>query len=162
MRSTRCVAVVVLASACGDGTRTEPTIQTPSSSSSSSSSAGTFTATGVVALTGGARVTRGDGCTGAIEPELYGFSDIRAGTKLVVRDDSGKHVAFGRLGRGSLADPADLDPNPDFQDCVFPFTVEDIPGGSPSYFVAVGDHRGGVEFTEEQSDSLEISIVRLR
>ena len=149
-----CVAAVLLASACG-GDETEPTDE------GSSSPSGTFTATGVVALKYSAKATSGDGCTGAIGKEHYGYSDIRAGTTLTVRGDDGSTVATGHLGPGTLVDtPHNLAARPGTQDCDFPFSIKNIPSGDEPYFVEVGDQRGGIEFTEEEADSLKVLLVR--
>jgi hypothetical protein len=113
----------------------------------------------VVALHGGAKATSGNGCTGAIKPDLYGYSDFRAGTKLIVEGSEGAPVAVGHLDPGTLIHPKNLDANPDFQDCVFPFTIKNIPSGESSYFVGVKD-RGGINFAEEEADSLKISFTR--
>ena len=149
-----CVAAVLLASACG-GDETEPTDE------GSSSPSGTFTATGVVALKISATATSGDGCTGAIPPERYGYSDIKAGTRLIVRGDDGSTAATGHLGQGSSSTPPTTSPHaPGPQDCDFPFSIKDIPSGEEPYFVEVGDQRGGIEFAEEEADSLKIPLIR--
>lgn len=149
-----CVAAVLLASACG-GDETEPTDE------GSSSPSGTFAAAGVVLLKNSAKATNSDGCTGAIPPNRYGYSDIKAGTKLAVRGDDGSTVATGHLGPGTLVDtPQNLAAHDGFKNCVFPFSIKNIPSGDDPYFVEVGHQRGGLEFTEDEADSLKVLLVR--
>ncbi|MBW0118526.1 hypothetical protein I4J48_25105, partial [Pseudonocardia sp. KRD-169] len=101
--------------------------------------AGTISSGGSFALTGELNLA-GEGGHGSGSCAGYGgYSDIGAGTSVTVADATGTVVATGRLdsGRSSAGD------------CVFPFSVAEVPGDSDFYRVEVS-HRGEVTFSRDQ------------
>lgn len=78
-----------------------------------------------------------------------GYSDIREGASVVITDASGKKLAVGSLKEGKPYGESRL--------CTFGFSIEDIPGGEGPYSVEVGS-RGEVAFTEDEADSIVISL----
>lgn len=65
-----------------------------------------------------------------------GYSDIRAGAQVVITDAEANTIALGSLGLGK----------PDGSSfCVFPFTVQDVPGRS--YYGVEVSHRGRVQYS---------------
>ncbi|HEY9251559.1 MAG TPA: hypothetical protein VIP06_02790 [Nocardioides sp.] len=74
-----------------------------------------------------------------------GYSDIRRGAQVTVRDGDGKVLALGELGWGSVyavqADKA--------TQCRFEFTVAKVPDSKEFYSVEVS-HRGEVRFDRDK------------
>jgi len=68
-----------------------------------------------------------------------GYSDIRQGAAVTVKDAAGKTLALSQLGAGV----------PDGSACRFDFTVSDVPAGEKFYGVEVS-RRGVVQYTEDQ------------
>lgn len=62
-----------------------------------------------------------------------GITDLGAGTPVKVIGASGDPIAYGTLGSGTV-DRAGTTPT-----CDFPFQIRDVPGGSDTYGVAVGN-----------------------
>ena len=78
-------------------------------------------------------------------------SEASLSTPVVVRDSSGKTVGLGSLGAAVYA----TDPNgptspkgPLSADCVFPFSVPDVPAGDSFYSIEVGNN-GQVNFSQQ-------------
>jgi len=69
-----------------------------------------------------------------------GYNDIRAGTDVIVRDETGKTVALGQLGSGTSS----------MGSCEFPFQVRQVPAGSKFYTVEVS-HRGEITFKADEA-----------
>jgi hypothetical protein len=92
--------------------------------------AGAFVLTGSITLNGVEFqdwLPEGDvGCEGT-----GGYSDMTAGTAVVVADSTGKTVATGSLGTGQVQ----------IDTCTLPITVPDVPGGLSEYVVTIS-HRG--------------------
>jgi hypothetical protein len=92
--------------------------------------AGTFALTGSITLNGVEFqdwLPEGNaGCEGT-----GGYSDMTAGTAVVVADSTGKTVATGSLGTGQVQ--IDM--------CMLPISVPNVPGGLSEYVVTVS-HRG--------------------
>jgi hypothetical protein len=93
-----------------------------------------FTVTGDLTLSGGGTGKNGTVCSGG---EMYG--DIAQGTQIIVSDPAGTTVAIGTLGEGLSKG----------HDCVFPFTVENVPKMQKFYGVTVSQ-RGTLTYTREQ------------
>lgn len=87
----------------------------------------------------------GDGCAGA-----GGYSDISAGTQVVIKDSSGASIATGELGEGSGATDSA---------CVFSFKIKGVPasGKSDVYSVEVS-HRGDVSFKKADAGFVALSL----
>lgn len=77
-----------------------------------------------------------------------GYDDIRGGAQVVVRGPSGDKIALGHLDAGEPRSSVE---------CVFPFTVEDIPIINGIYSVEVS-HRGEVSFTQDDAQSLDLTL----
>jgi len=67
-----------------------------------------------------------------------GYTDIHAGTQVVITDRSGATVAVGQLGRGSRINSY----------CELPFNL-DVPGGSDFYGIEVS-HRGVLQYPRDR------------
>lgn len=96
-----------------------------------------FTATGTLTLSSadGGGISAGASCSGTA-----GFDDIREGTQVVIRDETGTTVGVGRLENArSLGSTT----------CVFSFTVTGVEGGADFYDVEVS-RRGGITFSQEE------------
>lgn len=77
-----------------------------------------------------------------------GYSDIRAGAQVAVRDASGKVVAVGRLEQGYSS----------FNSCTANFTLKDVPGGEEFYGVTIAD-RNELQYTKAQlAQRIELSL----
>ncbi|MFF0575501.1 hypothetical protein [Streptosporangium saharense] len=80
-----------------------------------------------------------------------GYSDIREGTQVVITDEASKTIALGSLEAGK----------PDSQSsalCVFPFSVQNVPGGRPFYGIEIS-HRGRLQYTAAQiTMSLQLTL----
>lgn len=69
-----------------------------------------------------------------------GYSDIHAGTEVVVYGAGDDTLGLGRLGPGVVSYA---------RSCVFLFVVPDLPAGKGFYAIEVS-HRGRIHFTEAQ------------
>jgi hypothetical protein len=80
-----------------------------------------------------------------------GYSDIRTGAQVTMADSSGKALALGALDSGHVSEV--FDPGTAVEgmasQCVFGFTVSDVPAGEKIYSVEVS-HRGKVNFTRDK------------
>lgn len=96
-----------------------------------------FTATGTLTLSSpdGNGISGGASCVGT-----GGFNDIREGTQVVIRDETGTTVGVGQLEAAS----ASLSTR-----CTFAFTVDGVPTGADFYEVEIS-HRGGITFSQEE------------
>jgi hypothetical protein len=81
-----------------------------------------------------------------------GFSDIKPGAEVVVSDDTGKTLAIDALGVGAIGNI--------LEECVFPFTVNNVPAGKGFYGVTVS-HRGTVKFREAEVASAQLTLGHL-
>lgn len=68
-----------------------------------------------------------------------GYDDIRRGADVTVTDPSGKVVALGALGSGTIVGS--------YVECVFSFTVANVPAGLGFYGIEVS-HRGVLRYSE--------------
>lgn len=109
-------------------------------------------------FTGGPTTLRGSFVLAAYDrafpsacPGRSGFSDLRAGAPVVVRDGSGEV-----LGEGVLAGERDLTPF----GCAWEFEVDDVPTDRDSYAVEVGN-RDPVLYTRDQlgADDFEVELA---
>jgi hypothetical protein len=83
-----------------------------------------------------------------------GYSDIRSGAQVTVKDGAGAVIALGAL------DPGKTIANREFSDgtgylatkCVFGFTVTGVPDGQQFYAVEVS-HRGELRYTRSDLDT---------
>jgi len=126
------LAAILLLAGCGKSSN-EP------AATSGSPTPATFTITGTVTVQwapfksdpddGGDCVTEG------------GYSDIRTGAQVVVKDESSTIVSLGMLDPGHTQS----------RQCVFGFTVADIPEGKKFYAVEV-THRGQLQYTRSDLD----------
>lgn len=86
------------------------------------------------------------GCEGA-----GSYSDLSAGTAVIVRDPEGRQVAVGALRAGHLADG-------NSNSCVMTFSVPDVPRDLASYSVTIS-HRGTlVKTLDEALAGIALSI----
>lgn len=60
-----------------------------------------------------------------------GYDNVGPDTEIIVSDDSGEIIATGELGPAPEGHVG--------EGCEYPFTVEDVPGGSDYYTLGVGD-----------------------
>lgn len=85
---------------------------------------------------------------------LGGYSDIRAGAQVVIRDAQGRQVALGALSSGSLGEAA-------FDGavliCDFEFVVAGVPDTDEIYSVEV-THRGEISFKKSQATGLQLTL----
>lgn len=96
-----------------------------------------FTATGTLTLSSadGSGISGGTSCSGTA-----GYDDIREGTQVVIRDETGTTVGVGQLEAArSLGTTT----------CVFSFTVNGVEAGADFYEVEVS-RRGGITFSQEE------------
>ena len=82
-------------------------------------------------------------CTGS-----EGYDDIAAGAQVVIRDESGKSIALGRLEPGEGVSDVE---------CRFPFSIDDVPAGQGIYSVEVS-HRGEIAFEEKDAQELALTL----
>jgi hypothetical protein len=109
---------------------------TACSSSIDSSQSATFEGSGTLSTTANVDTThtqfpKGNGCV-----QAAGYSDIRAGTKVVVSNSNGGTIAVGRLQRPVLGH---MYAN---HVCVYLFTIDNIPETSDLFY---GVHVGGLD-----------------
>lgn len=77
-----------------------------------------------------------------------GYSDISAGTQVVVTDAAGATIGIGSLKNGEN----------EIEGCVFAFRVENVPIGHDFYGIAIGK-RGNIKYTPEQlAKPVELSL----
>jgi len=79
------------------------------------------------------------------------YADIQSGTQVTVRNEADELIADARLSSGRLAESGL------FGDCVFTFTVHDIPEAA-SYTIEVSDH-GGLTYSAEELESLDWKVA---
>ncbi|MBQ1060060.1 hypothetical protein [Micromonospora sp. C41] len=74
-----------------------------------------------------------------------GYSDLQAGTQVIVTDPAGVNLGIGRLETGQ----PQVDPEDPHRatECLFTFQVPDVPSGKGIYGVEVAN-RGKVQFKE--------------
>jgi hypothetical protein len=73
------------------------------------------------------------------------YSDLSAGTAVVVTDSQGQQVAVGAMQTGRLTDGQR-------NRCVMPFSVQDVPRGLPTYSVTIS-HRGTQVYTPQEAQA---------
>jgi len=118
-------------------------------------SAGPFTASGSVLLLDAGKGAQGSPCQGL---RAKGFADVSADTRVTVTDGPG-NVVRALLQQGSFAPSPGgikLGAGPELV-CAFPFSVENIAGGQPPYFLTVAD-RGRVRFDRDEAEALRLVI----
>lgn len=77
-----------------------------------------------------------------------GYSDISAGTQVVVTDAAGATIGIGSLANGENETAG----------CTFAFRVEGVPAGHDFYGIAIGK-RGNIKYTPEQlTKPVELSL----
>jgi hypothetical protein len=131
------VAVVALAGSCSSHAAAAKPIPSPK----------LINVIGSIALTNGMQyraAADGADCDASGTP---GYSDMVAGTQVVVYDAGGKQLAIGTLGPGTTQAGA----------CTFPFTIGGVPSGVGPYSVEVS-HRGKIAFTEAQAGDVELTL----
>jgi hypothetical protein len=126
-----------------------PDAATPATAPSASSSA-PFTAAGTLHL------KRGEFSWNSVQDPtcqgLGGYSDLRAGTQVLVTDATGKKLAVGALAAGRAGDfTTDSDGTQRVGSCALDFAVAGIPRGVGPYGIEVS-HRGVQNYTEAQLD----------
>ena len=132
LRMGLAAAALVVVSACGG----ESEAETPK----------TFDVTGEVALFAQGSVLPSNGvCIG-----IDGYSDLRGGAAVTVFDADGKKVGIGELGGGESGDDQ-------YTDCIFGFTVEDVPAGGDIFSIEVSN-RGEVNFKPADADSIKLAL----
>lgn len=89
-------------------------------------------------LDGGSSADLGGECRG-----FRGYSDLGEGASVTVYDEKGAVIATGTLQAGVPGGAGEFT-------CQFPFTIEDVPGGSEFYQVEVS-HRGKVTVSAEEA-----------
>lgn len=101
----------------------------------------TFTIHGFISAPG-----IGDGNGGCHTTE--GYSDITAGTAVIVASPTGQTVATGALGAGEISEGV----------CAFPITVPAVPGNLASYSITIS-HRGTQVLTPASAhQAVELSL----
>lgn len=100
--------------------------------------AATHTITGTMTLTDSDNTNLGGTCAGS-----GGYSDMRSGTQVVVKDSSSRIIAQSSLQTGKPAEGKFAK-----VECVFPFTINDVPE-SDFYLVSVG-HRGEISHSHKE------------
>lgn len=135
-------AVVVLGNG-DDDTASSTVAASDTEASGAETEEETFTATGSITMIDYDMDRYQGQCFGS-----GGYSDMEAGTQVVVRDASGTSLAFGELGTGSVASPSE---------CDFNFVVKDIPSGDKLYTIEVGS-RGEINFTEDEAIGLSFTL----
>jgi hypothetical protein len=104
-----------------------------------------YTMNGTLTLAGAqaTRTDNTDGCTGGwLRP------GIKPGATVTVYDSAGKVVGLSILRSGAVT--SDLD-------CVFPFTVADVPTGQDFYLIEVAN-TGKVTFAGDQAEAPALSL----
>ncbi|MFL6059642.1 MAG: hypothetical protein ACJ72E_00315 [Marmoricola sp.] len=92
---------------------------------------------------------KGTSCTG-----IAAMRKLRAGAVVRITDGAGAASGTGHLKRGTLSRPMTLmGARPS---CVFPFTVNGVPGGSSSYAVEVGGLRS--TFTQAGARNVVVAV----
>jgi hypothetical protein len=148
-----CVVALLLVSGCnGDGGGSEDA----SVSDDEGSQPESITVAGSLKTLGGADELPDGGCEGNA---FVGFDDLAEGAAVTVTDSSGSKVALGMLDAGRLANlPRGYEPPLGLRKaCQFPFIINDVPAGDPVYSLEISN-RGSVDFSPEDSESLELFI----
>lgn len=101
-----------------------------------------FSVTGKMTVTGTGPLDYWTGGQGSACQNGGGYGDINLGTQVVVSDASGKTLALGRLGPGTVSDAAG-------RSCSFPFVVSGVPAGHEFYGIEIA-HRGRLQYTADQ------------
>lgn len=120
----------------------------PPAASTASPEPETFDVRGVLTLSGYGDVTiADDDCVGD-----GGYSDIRGGAPVIVRDSRGQQVALGSLEPGTW---------PVLKDwrCDFGFRLDGVPESGTTYSVEVG-RRGQVPFTRDDALDVRLTLGR--
>jgi hypothetical protein len=128
-----------------------PAATPAAATSSASSSAADFTLTGKLTLkwSRGAFVRDESGaCAGS-----GGYSDISSGAAVTIADQTGTVIATGQLGDGH----ADVSDAGSPIDCVFSFTVPNVPDGKTFYGVTVS-HRGAIQFSADRAKGGDVAL----
>lgn len=118
----------------------------------------TFTVAGTILLAGydggwsliSSRETAAAPCKGE-----DGFSDINRGTAVSVLNSSGEKIAIGELNSGTTTEA--LMRMSETDGCLFTFAVDDVPVDGDIYSVEIS-HRGGMDFTIEESENIALSL----
>lgn len=115
--------------------------------SSANTGAGkTFIAAGTLDLTdptGLLGVQEGGSCSGK-----GGYSDIIAGTQVVIFDAAGKTLVSGSLEGGTASG---------LGQCTFTFSIDGVPAGVGPYSVEVS-HRGKIVFMQADANNIGVSL----
>lgn len=121
------------------------------------STGSTFTASGSLMLIGGADTLSGNSCEGS---DMFGVGDLTEGANVTITNGKGEKVALGHLEKGRIVDlPDGYQAPPGLKKaCEFPFTIDNVPAGSPVYSIEVVNRRT-VDFTENDADSLKLTVV---
>lgn len=137
-RPLAALALVLAVAGCSSGTPAAKPTAAPK----------TFTAIGALDL--GGQPDGGDRapCEGA-----NGYTDIHAGTQVVVYDATGKSLGVSALASGSTISNGPTS----FATCHFKFSVPSLPSGVGPYSVQVGDHEK-TAFTEADAGAVKVSI----
>ena len=93
----------------------------------------------------------GDSCTG-----IEGYDDIKTGAQVKVSDDAGKIIGLGALKAGLARDTNESWRGTNL--CVFDFQVKGIPEGPGMIYGVEVSHRGVVQFTRDQADSIALKL----
>jgi hypothetical protein len=107
----------------------------------------TYTITGGLALDlggtfSGFSADEGDACNGA-----GGYSDIRPGAQVTVRDGTGATVAVSSLGGGARRSAS----------CIFTFVVPDVP--RVDFYSVEVSHRGQVQFSFDDMERQDWEVI---
>lgn len=133
-------AALILAGCSGGGRDPEPVTVTVTESASTPveptpTESATFTIRGSITVNG-----EGSGGRSRCYTD-EGYDDIQGGTDVVVTAPNGNKIAIGSLESGRSSG----------RDCVFGFTVEDVPEDVSLYTVEVGD-RGELTYKRDELD----------
>lgn len=86
-----------------------------------------------------------------------GYSDIAPDAQVKVSDDAGKVIALGQLDQGITRKSSDWGYGGTNQ-CVFTFSVREVPAGSGSIYGVEVTHRGVTQFTRDQADQVALTL----
>lgn len=138
------VATVALA-ACGNGN--QPLASASSGPSAAPSGPTGFTIVGTLTVEASTSSDSSDG--GDCYASDGGYSDVRMGAGVTIKDETGTVVALGNLDPGHTIEPAK---------CTFGFSVVSVPEGKKFYSVEVA-HRGEVRYTRaDLSEPLTLTL----
>lgn len=79
------------------------------------------------------------------------YSDLSAGTAVIVKDPAGRQVAVGALEAGRLAEGGT-------NSCAMPFSVPDVPRDLPSYSVTISRRGTHVSTPDQARAGIALSI----